>query len=78
MPPITSWTIYNTNYCTHYQTFDPPLAWALCDQRVTIQSMSKTDYKELGTSIFFNGWIMVAMIFVVLYILKIIFSKFFW
>lgn len=75
MPPITSWTVYNTNYCTHYLS---GTAFESCDQWTTISWLTKSDYKEVGTAILFNGGVMIAMVMVVLYLLKWIFSKFFW
>lgn len=75
MPIITWWvTIYKNEYCVNYLS---GTSFETCDQWLTISSMEISDIKEIWTSILFNGWIMIASIFIVLYLVKWIFKKLF-
>lgn len=71
MPTIDSWTIYDTNYCTEF-------TWGQCIEWTKIQSLTKTDIKEIWVSIVWNSMSFLLVFVVLWWIVRVLFAKFFW
>lgn len=70
MPTIISWeTIYDHRYCLTVDTGS-----LNCIESVSISSFDVATVKEIGSSILLYWWGMVAIIFIILFVLKKIFS----
>lgn len=65
---INSWSIYSQNSCTNY-------TGGVCQQWTSISSLSKTNIEEIGVIILWNASVFVLIVSILLWIVKVLFSK---